>query len=137
MDQQTSPTRRSCRQYWNNLPAHQKREILSRGEWTTFTLLINLPPTCHRGGRHRLSNNEGDNEADDANVGEDNISDNADDADDKADNIDVGEDNISNDANDADDADKEDHWYVTQPPSDNDDDPDHNNDEDLGWQLLQ
>ncbi len=43
MDQRTSPTRRSCHQYWNNLPDHQKTEILSRREWTTSTLLINLP----------------------------------------------------------------------------------------------
>ena len=75
MDQRTSPTCRSCRQYWNNLPAHRKREILSRGQWTTFTSLINLPPTHRRGGRHHLSDNEGDDEADDADVGEDSVSD--------------------------------------------------------------
>ncbi len=79
MDQRTSPTRRSCHQYWNNLPAHQKREILSRGEWTTFMLLINLPPTRRCGRHHHLSDNEGDNKADDANVGEDSVYDNADD----------------------------------------------------------
>ena len=109
MDQQTSPTCHSCRQYWNNLPAHRKREILSRGEWTTFMLLINLPPTRRHGGCHHLSDNEGVNEADDANVGEDSVSDDADDA---------------NDAN------EEDHLYITQPPSDNDDNHDHNGDED-------
>jgi len=80
MDQRTSPTRRSCRQYWNNLPAHRKREILSHDEWTTFTSLINLPPTRRRGGCHHLSDNKGDDEADDADVGEDSVSDDADDA---------------------------------------------------------
>ena len=107
MDQRTSPTRRSCRQYWNNLPAHRKREILSRGEWTTFTSLINLPPTHRRGERYHLSNNKGDDEADDA---------------------DVGEDSVSDDADDANNANEEDHSYITQPPSDNDDDHDHNDD---------
>ncbi len=109
MDQRTSLTRRSCRQYWNNLPAHRKKEILSRGEWTTFTLLINLPPTSRRGGRHHLSDNKGDN---------------------KADNADVGEDSVSDDADDAINTNKEDHSQVTQPPSDNDDDHDHSDDED-------
>ena len=74
MDQQTSPTCRSCRQYWNNLPDHQKTEILSRRKWTTSTLLINLPQTRRRGGRHHLSDNKGDDEADDADVGEDSVS---------------------------------------------------------------
>ncbi len=68
--QRTSPTRRSCRQYWNNLPDHRKTKILSRREWITSTLLINLQLTRRRGGRHHLSNNEGNDEADDTNVGE-------------------------------------------------------------------
>ena len=105
MDQRTSPTRRSCRQYWNNLPDHRKTEILSPREWTTSTLLINLPQTRRRGGRHHLSDNKGDDEADDA---------------------DVGEDSVSNNADDDNDANEEDHSYVTQPPSDNDANHDHN-----------
>ncbi len=72
MNQRTSPTcRRSCRQYWNNLPDHRKTEILSRREWTTSTSLINLPWTRRLGGRHHLSDNEGNDEADDVDVGED------------------------------------------------------------------
>jgi len=126
MDHQTSPTRRSCRQYWNNLPAHRKREILSRGEWTTFTSLINLPPTRRCGEHHHLSDNKGNDEADDADVGEDSVSVDTDDAND----ADVGEDSVSDDADDANDAGKEDHSYITQPPSDNNDDHDHNDDED-------
>ena len=70
MDKQTSPTRRSCRQYWNNLPDHRKTEILSHRELTTSTLFINLPPTCRRGGRPHLSGNQGNDVADDTNVGE-------------------------------------------------------------------
>ena len=70
MDQQTSPTRRSCRQYWNNLPDHRNTEILSCREWTTSTSLINLQLTRRCGGRHHLSNNEGNGEADDTDVGE-------------------------------------------------------------------
>ena len=95
MDQRTSPTRRrrSCRQYWNNLPDHRKTEILSRREWTTSTSLINLPPTRRCGRRHHLSGKEGDNEADDANVGEDSISNHTD--------------NV-NDANEEDDSDHND-----------------------------
>ena len=99
MDQRTSPTRRSCRQYWNNLPAHRKREILSRGEWTTFTSLINLPPTCCCGGHHHFSDNEGDNEADDA---------------------DMGEDSVSNDADNANNANEEDNLYDNKDEDDND-----------------
>ena len=80
MDQRTSPTRRrSCRQYFKNLPDHRKTEILSRREWTTSTSLVNLPRTRRRlGGHHHLSDNEGNDEADedeadadDADVGED------------------------------------------------------------------
>jgi hypothetical protein len=74
MDQQTSPTRRSCCQYWNNLPDHQKTEILSRRKWTTSTSLINLTRTHRRGGGHHLSDNEGNEEADNADVGEDRVS---------------------------------------------------------------
>ena len=79
MDQRTSPTRRSCCQYWNNLPDHRKTEILSRREWTTSTSLINLPPTRRRGGRHHLSDNEVNNKAGDADVGEDSVSNHTDD----------------------------------------------------------
>jgi hypothetical protein len=70
MDQRTSPTRRSCRLYRNNLPDHRKTEILSRHKWTTSTSLINLQLTRHRGGRHHLSNNKGNDKADDTDVGE-------------------------------------------------------------------
>ena len=66
-------------------------------------MLINLPPTRHRGGRLHFSNNDGDGEADDADVGEDSISNNTDDA--------------ANDVN------KEDN-------SDHDDDKEDNEDED-------
>ena len=73
MDQRTSPTCcRSCRQYLNNLPDHQKTEILSRREWTTSTSLINLPRTGRLGGHHyHLFDNKGNDEADDTDVGED------------------------------------------------------------------
>ena len=71
--------------------------------------LINLPPTRHRGRRHHLSDNEGDEKADDT---------------------DVGEDSVSNNADNANDADKEDHSYITLPPSDNDDDHNHNSNKD-------
>ena len=71
MDERTSPTcRRSHRLYWNNLPDHRKTEILSRREWTTSTSLNNLQLSCRRGGRHHLSNNEGNDKADDTDMGE-------------------------------------------------------------------
>ncbi len=91
MDQWTSPTRRSCHQYWNNLPDNWKTVILSRRKRTTSTLLINLPPTRCRSGRHHLPDNEGDDEVDDANVGEDSVS------------------NHTNDVNDANEKDNSDH----------------------------
>ncbi len=94
MDQRTSPTRHSWRQYWNNLPDHRTTKILSCREWTTSTSLINLPRTCRRGGRHHLSDNEGDDKADDANVGEDSVSNHTDDVNDanEEDNLDDEED---------------------------------------------
>ena len=72
-------------------------------------MLINLPPTCCCGGRHHFSNNNSDDKANDA---------------------DLGEESVSDDADDANNANGEDNLFVTQPPSDNDNDHDHNDDED-------
>ena len=79
MDQRTSPTRRSCRIYFNNLPPHRKSEIISRRDWTISTSLSNLPRTRRRlSGRRGHISNEGIAQADDSDVGEEEDSDDED-----------------------------------------------------------
>ena len=107
MDQRTSPTRRICRQFWYNLSLERQREILSRGEWSAFTSLDNLPPTHRCGGRHCLSGNEGNDVTDDANVGEVKV---ANDTDGNTSPDDIEED-------DDDDDDDADDGIITQPPN--------------------
>ena len=96
MNLATSPTRQSCRLYWQSVPLTQREEFLRRRKWFEFTSLNYLPLSRHCRGRHGLSNNKGDNDADD-------------DADKDDDNEDNDEDN--------DDEDDNDDSIITQPPS--------------------
>ena len=122
MDLATSPTRRSCRLYWQSVPPTRREDFLRRRKWFKFTSLNYL--LSSRRGRHGLSNNEGGNHADD----------NAD-KDDKGDNNKDNDDEVDNDDS-----------IITRPPSpivkrntrnelvahsDVDDDADKNNDDNI------
>ena len=101
MDLATSPTRQSCRLYWQSVPPNQREEFLRRRKWCEFMLLnYLLLSRCCR-GCHGPSNNKGNDDTDD-------------DAD--KDEDDKDEDDKDNNK-DNDDEDNNDDSIITQPSS--------------------
>ena len=88
IDLATSPTHQSCCLYWQSSVPPTRREVfLRRRKWFEFTLLNYLLSSRRRCGRHGLSDNEGEDEAD-VNADEDNNEDYNEGNDDEVDNND-------------------------------------------------